>query len=161
MSSKKYAVIGLVILFVVAAEPLRKCAATDRENGDWDVTASAKQHSNKQWILDVVAKFTGKTSVEVQCADLPGNWEYATIVCAVRSESMHGSPLVQIYPLADIPAGSVQVEPGQVSKQAINLSQRFPKLAATLEGSSVVVFWTCQIGTSRRAGGWVEIPKRK
>lgn len=109
-------------------------------------SCSAEMDSKGDWRLNLVMRNSG-ARLRLPSSSLPwgvrSNMEIVAI--PLREEAQH---IAEVFFIDDPRAESVEVPAGETISGSINVSQRFPKLSATVRGGSAVL-----IGWKARPSG--------
>jgi hypothetical protein len=110
-------------------------------------SCSAEVDKKGQWRLNFLMRNSGAARVRIPSSSLPwGVRSNVEIVAIPLREEAHQIP--EVFFIDDPREESVEVPAGETISGSVNVSQRFPKLSATVLGGSAVL-----IGWKARASG--------
>ena len=120
-------------------------APADPSPTDLNLTASPVLAGNGTWRLQFELQYTGERPLVVSERSFP--WksprDLLLVVTPLNAASMRLAEF-DVPPQA-LPQAFLTLNPGDTVTGSVNLSARFPGLAAAIRESEVIVFWSHQI----------------
>jgi hypothetical protein len=97
---------------------------------------------------------------------LPWETPYSTTVSIMRWSGTKGTPLKEVFPIADSLYRPISIAPGQSLEGDYSPEWRFPEFPGILAETDVIVFWMYELraketNTRQRYKGALLIPRRK
>jgi hypothetical protein len=115
---------------------------------------------NTSVLLVRLRNLTGQ-SFTLPRREVPWEWRYAMVIKAFETDAP-GTPVEEIYPIADPDQSNIVIPPRGSLSGEIDLADRFPGLDEVLQRRDVIIFWSFQLNLSEkhlpcRYGGWLLI----
>lgn len=130
-----------------------KSAASDEK---LKVKVSEKKEKDKNWRLQIVIDNQGNTDVELMKYKLPWMWPQAMTICAVPANGLITKSLPNVLAVGDPPWTSIKIKPGDVLRGDITPLTYFDDTSEEFRRSSIIIYWSYQVKSSNRVGGWFE-----
>jgi hypothetical protein len=153
--------VGLLFLIGYATSG----APSDPNLTDLGLTASAVRAQNGGWLMQFELRYTGEAPLAVDERSLPWKSPRELLIEAFQLNPA-GTRLARPESRTrDLPRASLTLNPGDTVSGQVNLSARLPELAAAIQESDVVLFWSHQMRSADsqvlpRLNGGVVIPKQ-
>ena len=154
--------VGLLFLIGYATSG----APSDPNLTDLGLTASAVRAQNGAWLMQFELRYTGEAPLwRLTNGPSPGRVPRELLIEAFQLNPA-GTRLARPESRTrDLPRASLTLNPGDTVSGQVNLSARLPELAAAIQESDVVLFWSHQIRSADsqvlpRLNGGVVIPKQ-
>ncbi len=141
-------------------------APPDPGPSDLSLTASPRHETNGTWRLPFELSYSGENSLVVSERSLPWKSPRNLLLVAVPLNASR-RPLVGSDSLdPDLPSASLTLNPGDSLSGSVNVSARFPDLAAAIRETDVMIFWSHQLRASEapafpRLAGGVLLPRQR
>lgn len=137
--------IGTLIVTLVMFGLATSGTPSDPSLSDLGVSASAVRDANGGWRLQFELRYNGESPLVLSEASLP--WknprELLVVACApgAAGACLKGPDL----PMRDRPSTSLTLNPGDALSGAVNVSEKFPTLAAARQSGDVILFWSYEV----------------
>ena len=151
----------LLVLFGYATSG----SPTDPNVSNLGLAASAVNEPDGSWRLKFELRYTGETPLALLERSLPWKNPRDLLLVACRLNANGARLTASDVRMRELPPTSLAVNPGDVLSGSVNLSARFPGLAAAIQAGDVVVFWSHEMkgadsqSLPRMTGG-VVIPRQ-
>jgi hypothetical protein len=156
---------SLVVLLVLIGYAATG-APPDLSSSDLSLTASPVREPNGSWRLQFELAYSGEKPLAVSERSLPWKSHRDLLLVAIPLDAARSPLAAPDPPSPDSPSITLTLDPGDSLSGGVNVSSRFPDLAAAVQKSDVMVFWSHQLravdsATLPRLTGGVLLPRQR
>ena len=141
-------------------------APPDLTSSDLSLTASPLREPNGTWHLQFELSNTGEKALAVSERSLPWKSHRDLLLVAIPLDAARSPLAAPDPPSPELPTITLNLDPGDSLTGSVNVSSRFPGLAAAVQKSDVMVFWSHQLRAVENAAlprltGGVVFPRQR
>ncbi len=157
--------LGLIVLLALIGYSATG-APRDPSPSDFGLTASPVRETNGTWRLQFELSYSGEKSLLVSERSLPWKSPSDLLLVAIPLNVARSPLAAPESSGSPPPSATLTLSPGDSLSGSVNVSARFPGLAAAIRETDVMLFWSHQLRASdapslpRLAGG-VLLPRQR